>query len=163
MAKAIVTPDQDAVICEVQIAAPPERVFRALTSADQLLHWWHGEGGPCQVKRWEMDARLGGQWRCLIHDSSGKVMSDGTKDFDNHGEIVEFDPPRVLAYSWFAGFHAIPSHRSLVRWELIANNSGTLVRMTHSALKDLPGGTSYAQGWPGVLDSLQKFTEGEVC
>jgi len=160
VAKAIVTPDQDAVICEVQVAAPPERIFQALTSEDQLMRWWNGEGGPCRVRKWEMDARLGGKWRCQIHDPSGKVMPDGSAEFDNHGEIVEFDPPRVLAYSWYAGFHAIPRHRSLVRWELIPKGNGTLVKMTHSALKDLPGGTGYAEGWPGVLDWLQKFAEG---
>jgi uncharacterized protein YndB with AHSA1/START domain len=31
MPQAIVTPDQDAVICEVQIAAPAEKVFQGTT------------------------------------------------------------------------------------------------------------------------------------
>jgi uncharacterized protein YndB with AHSA1/START domain len=159
MSKAIITPDQDAVICEVQIAAPPERVFQALTSNEELIRWWNGEGGPCQVKFWEMEPRLGGTWRCAISDPSVKVMPDGSRDFENHGEIVEFDPPHVLAYSWFADFHSIPSHRTLVRWELIPQGQGTLVKMTHSALKDLPGGTGYVNGWPGVMDWLKKFSE----
>jgi uncharacterized protein YndB with AHSA1/START domain len=36
---------------------------------------------------------------------------------------------------------------------------GTLVKMTHSHLKPLTEGASYAQGWPGVIDNLRKFAE----
>ena len=159
MAHAFVTLDQDAVVCEVQIAAPPERVFEALSSPEQLMGWWNGEGGPCRVKSWEMDARPDGKWRCVIADPSGRVAPRGAAGFENHGEIVEYDPPRALAYSWHAGFHAIPSHRSLVRWELIPTGTGTFVRVTHSALKTLPGGTGYVDGWPGVMTGLKKFVE----
>jgi len=63
MTKAVVSADQDAVICEVRVAAPPERVFQALTTQDQLFRWWSGEGGPCRVRSWKMEPRLGGQWR----------------------------------------------------------------------------------------------------
>jgi hypothetical protein len=35
MAKSIITPDRDAVISEVEIAAPPERVFQALVTREQ--------------------------------------------------------------------------------------------------------------------------------
>ena len=159
MPKAILTPDQDAVVCEVQIAAPPERIFQALTSADQLPRWWNGEGGPCRVKLWEMDPQIGGKWRCVAWDPTGKMVIHGSSEFETSGEIVELDPPRVLAYTWFANFHSVPSHQTLVRWELIPQSQGTLVRMTHSALRALPGGTDYVNGWPGVLDSLKGFFE----
>ena len=36
MAKAMITPDQDAVISEVEIAAPLDRVFQALTMRAQF-------------------------------------------------------------------------------------------------------------------------------
>jgi len=161
MAKAVITPNQDAVVCEVQIAASPERVFQALTEADQLMRWWNGEGGPCRVKRWEMDARIGGKWKCMIFDPTGKMMLPGVSDFESSGEIIEFDPPRVLSYTWFATFHSNPAHPTLVRWELIPEPRGTLVRVTHSALKALPGGTDYVKGWPGVFEELKKFAEAE--
>ena len=159
MPNAIITPDQDAVVCEVRIAAPPERIFQALTSCDQLMSWWTGEGGPCRVKLWEMDPRVGGKWRLVAADPTGKVMFNKVHEIENSGEIVEFDPPRLLALTWFSHAHAIPTHRSLVRWELTLEPAGTLVRMRHSGLKDLPGGTGYAGGWPHVIDSLVRFFE----
>ncbi len=39
MAKAIITPDKDAVISEIEIAAPPDRVFQALITREQALQW----------------------------------------------------------------------------------------------------------------------------
>lgn len=161
MMKAIINPDQDAVVCEVEINAPPHLVFRALTSADQLMRWWTGEGGPCQVKRWEMDGRLGGKWKCVVFDPTGEMVVHGVSEFESFGEIVEFEPPRVLSYTWSATFHSIPTHQSLVRWELSVLAQGTLVKITHSALKDLPGGTGYVNGWPSVIQQLKQFAEGE--
>lgn len=161
VSKITVTPDRDAVVCEVEIAAPPERVFQALTSQDQLVRWWNGEGGPCRVKLWEMQACLGGKWRCVAFDPSGQMVVNGCSEFITSGEIVEFDPPRALAYTWFANFHSIPSHGAMVRWELIPESQGTLVRMTHSGLKPLQIANDYANGWPGVIGSLKTFAEAQ--
>jgi uncharacterized protein YndB with AHSA1/START domain len=155
--KAIITPDQDAVVCEVQIAAPPECIFEALTSQDQLMRWWNGEDGPFRVKLWEMDPRVGGKWRLMASDPSGAVVINGVSEIENSGEIVEFDPPRVLAYTWHSNAHTIPTHESLVRWELTPQAQGTVLRMTHSGLSGLPGGTSYASGWPNVIEALLRF------
>jgi uncharacterized protein YndB with AHSA1/START domain len=37
MPNTIITPDQDAIISEIEIAAPADRVFSALTDPRQLL------------------------------------------------------------------------------------------------------------------------------
>jgi len=36
MANRVVVPEQDSVVVEIEIAAPPDRVFQALTDAKQL-------------------------------------------------------------------------------------------------------------------------------
>ena len=157
MPHTVVTPDKDAVISEVQIAAPPERIFQALTSSDLLMRWWNGSDGPCRVKLWEFEARLGGRWRCTVEDPSQKMLPGG--EGTTTGEIVEFDPPRTLAYTWLASFHSKPEVVTLVRWNLVPNQDGTLVKMTHSGLKPLPEGAGYAEGWPGVIGCLKNFAE----
>jgi len=153
----IVTPDRDAVISETQIAAPPERIFQALTDSDLLIRWWNDENGPCRVKQWELEPRLGGRLRILVEDPTGTMLPSGQSV--TTGEIVEFDPPRTLAYTWRATFHSNPDHDTLVRWELVPTGNETLVKMTHSRLKPLPEGASYAEGWPGVIAWLKKFAE----
>jgi uncharacterized protein YndB with AHSA1/START domain len=156
---AVVTPDHDAVICEVEIAAPAEKIFQALTSTDQLMQWWDGSDGPCRVKVWEFEPRVGGRHRHVAYDPTGQKQLNGLSDWEVSGEIVEFDPPRALAYTWYANFHSVVSHATLVRWELTPTAAGTLVKMTHSKLRPLAEGGSYAQGWPGVIENLKRFAE----
>ena len=55
MAKTQITPDRDAVISEIEIAAPAERVFQALVNREQALQW--GTTDAFKVVAWEMDAR----------------------------------------------------------------------------------------------------------
>ena len=155
MATTRITPDNDAVVSEIEIAAPPERVFRALIERDQALQW--GTNDAFAMTFWEMDARPGGQWRFVSKERKGAGVG---KDYDHHGEIVEFDPPRVLAYSWFANWHENPSQRTMVRWELTPTKTGTHLTVVHSGLLPLPGACQgYSQGWPGLVQSLKNFVE----
>src|SRR5436190_6905591 len=91
MPTALVTPDQDSIIAEIEIAAPPERVFRALTQRDQLMRWWTTD--VCELELWEFDARLGGKWRFVTKESS--LAINGVSKFAAEGEVLEFDPPRL--------------------------------------------------------------------
>lgn len=43
MASAVITPDDDAVVSEIHIAAPPERVFQALIDPQQVMQRWTNE------------------------------------------------------------------------------------------------------------------------
>ena len=59
--KSHITPDRDAVITEIEIAAPQKRVFEAITNRDQTMQW--GTTEAFQVVLWEIDLRVGGAWR----------------------------------------------------------------------------------------------------
>ena len=74
-----ITPDQDAIVGEVEIAAPPEEVFRPLTDPVQLIRWWGDD--ICKTSVWEMDARRGGKWRFKASDPSGKIVVNGISAF----------------------------------------------------------------------------------
>src|SRR5579859_3191654 len=93
MTTAIISRDQDAIVSEVQVAAPPERVFRALTDANELKRWFSGP--DCPAKSWKMDARVGGQYSYATE--KGSVVVSGVSAFECHGEVLECDPPRLLA------------------------------------------------------------------
>ena len=70
MPQSQITPDQDAIVTEIEIAAPPERVFQALTDPSQLMLWW--AASPAGAL-WEMDARPGGKWRYELADPGKKI------------------------------------------------------------------------------------------
>ena len=156
MATLIITPDQDAIVSEIQIAAPPERVFRALSDPGELKRWFSGP--ECPAKFWKMDARVGGQYS--YSTEKGSIAVNGVSEFECHGEILECDPPRLLVYTWIANWHDDKSARTVVRWELEKKGSGTHVKVTHSGLANLPiARKDYSGGWTGVVEMLKKFVE----
>jgi uncharacterized protein YndB with AHSA1/START domain len=156
MSTSTVTPDHDAIVSEIQIAAPPERVFKALTDASELKRWFSSP--ECPAKFWEMDARVGGRYG--YKTEAGSIVVNNVREFECHGEIEECDPPRLLVYTWIANWHDDKSSRTVVRWELTPKSGGTHVKVTHSGLAHLPiARKDYSGGWPGVVEMLKKFVE----
>lgn len=155
--KSVVTPNFDAVVCEIDIAAPPERVFQALIDEAQLMRWFAGDAS-CPVKFWKLDARKGGRYR--YHTENGTHKVNGVTEFDCHGEILEFDPPRLLVYTWVGNWHVDKQLQTTVRYDLTATPTGTHIKVTHSGLAtEEVSRNDYANGWPGVLSSLKAFVE----
>jgi hypothetical protein len=52
-----VTPDFDRIVSEIDITAPPERVFKAIADAEEVRR-----RAPV-LSAYEMDLRIGGRWR----------------------------------------------------------------------------------------------------
>lgn len=144
-----VTPNQDAIIGTVHVAAAPERVFDAITDPAQLMEWW-GKSDIWRCIDWRSDLRVGGKWQSEWIDPEGKHHNLG-------GEYREIDPPRLLVYTWvFKESHP----QSLVRWELTPVRNGTDVKLTHSGLAGFPEAfADYRGGWPKVLERLTKHCE----
>jgi uncharacterized protein YndB with AHSA1/START domain len=156
MTSATATPDQDSLVTEIHIAAPPERVFQALIAAKEVMRWWTSD--QCPIESFSLDPRRGGRW--TYETKSSNLDVNGVTKFHCEGEVLEYDPPRVLSYTWIANWHDRPSQRTIVRWELANSKGGTLVRVTHSGLAELPvARKDYSGGWPGVLENLRNFVE----
>ena len=113
MATVSITPDQDAIVSEIEIAAPPERVFKALVDPAQMMQWWTSD--HCKTEFFDMDARRGGEWR-FGTSKSDTLNVNGVSQFFCHGEVLEYDPPRVLAYTWIGNWHEDKSRVTIVRW-----------------------------------------------
>ena len=157
MVSSTVTPDHDAVITEIEIAAPPERVFQAIVQREQALEW--GSNEAFEVVRWELDPRPGGLWRFVGREKvpSGRYS---VSEFDHSGEVLEINPPYLLVYTWYANFHEPPTQRTVVRWELTRIPKGTRLKVTHSGLAALDKPRNdYSQGWPGLLAAIRTYLE----
>jgi len=151
MATTTVTPNQDSIVSEIDIAAPPDLVFRGICDAATVRR-----RAP-HLDVFEMDLRVGGKWRLEMRMPK---PYHGVSVIRHDGEILEIDPPRLLVYTWFANFHKDPKGRSIVRWELTPAKAGTHVKLTHSGLASEPAARKdYAGGWPGVLQELKVFAE----
>ena len=157
----------ESVVVEIEIAAPPERVFTALTDPKQLFAWWSKEPSN-ELLAFEMDARPGGHWSFRGRPAPGanhgevgeQLKRNGAREFEARGEILEYIPPRLLVWSWIANWHEHPTHPTTVRWELTPTGTGTHVRITHSGLVHEPiSRKDYKGGWVGVLQLLQQFLQ----
>jgi uncharacterized protein YndB with AHSA1/START domain len=158
--------DPDVVVVETEIAAPPEVVFQALVDQKQLFTWW-GREPSVDLTSFDMSPHQGGAWRFACTPRAGqhgdigqKLESEGVKEFEAHGEVLESVPPRLLVWSWIANYHTLPEARTIVKWELEPTATGTRVRVTHSGLADMPADRQdYGKGWVGVLALLRTFME----
>ncbi len=159
MASTIITPDLDSVVSEIQIAAPPDRVFQALIDPKQVMLWW--TGGDCRIQSFTLEPRRGGKW--TYDTAPSKLNVNGVSQFHCEGEVLEYDPPRALAYTWIANWHQDKSRRTVVRWQLVSEGSGTRLKVTHSGLAEEPASRKdYSGGWTGVMQQLKQFVEQHV-
>jgi uncharacterized protein YndB with AHSA1/START domain len=152
MATIAVLPDQSGLTGEIFIAAPPERVFEAITRPEQIMQWW-GQKGMYRGKEWKADVRPGGKW-------SNTGVSDKGEEFRVSGEYLEVDPPRLLVYTWLASWTG--SLKTTVRWELAPGKTGvgTLLKIRHEGFGPAPEAcANHAQGWTRVLGWMQAFVE----
>jgi len=141
--------DGDAVVSEIHIAAPPERVFQALVDPVQVPQWW-GQEGIYRCQSFVSDLRPGGKW------CNRGIGPDGSP-FEIRGEYLEIDPPRLLVQTWIATWTG--KAKTIVRWELMPLNGGTLIKIVHSGLSQHPGLAQSYRGWPRMLGWLQVFLE----
>jgi uncharacterized protein YndB with AHSA1/START domain len=163
MATTAISPDQNVVTAEIFIAAPPERVFQAITDPTQTPQWW-GQQGMYRITAYKGDVRVGGKW------SSVGMGADG-KSFRVDGEYLEIDPPRRLVYTWISSY--MGPQTTTVHWELEPREvhafehrgpgkvgSGTLVRLRHQGFRGAPqAALGHSQGWVRVLGWMQAFVE----
>jgi uncharacterized protein YndB with AHSA1/START domain len=156
MASTLITADQDSVVSEIHIAAPPDRVFQALIDPRQVMSWWTSP--DCQIESFAMEPRKGGRWKYDTKPSELNVNE--VSKFHCDGEVLEYDPPRLLAYTWIANWHDDKTRRTVVRWELTPKAGGTQVKITHSGLaQEANARKDYSGGWAGVVGALKQFVE----
>jgi uncharacterized protein YndB with AHSA1/START domain len=163
---AIAEATYDSVRATVEIAAPPEEVFEALTDPAQLEEWW-GTPDSYHTSGWQLEPRSGGEWS--VHTEA----PDGT-EASVHGEYRVVDPPRTLEFTWAASWDDFAE--TTVRFDLapavVRGVSGTRVTVTHSGLGALDIraqaharcvlGASSPLDWPRLLWSFKRALHERV-
>jgi uncharacterized protein YndB with AHSA1/START domain len=135
-------PAVERAVVERVIAAPPERVYALLTSAEGWLRWGGTEA--------EVDPRPGGVVRV-------NVTGDGFAA----GRFEEVVPGRrlVFTWGWEATGHPVPPGSSRVEIDLIPEGRETRLRLTHTV--GAPGfGEMVEAGWRHYTGRLQVAAGG---
>jgi uncharacterized protein YndB with AHSA1/START domain len=123
---------------ETHIAAPPATVFAFLTDPERILSWIGAEATT--------EPHPGGLY--LV-----KGIGDGANAV--RGAFQEVVPVHRLAYSFgWEGNEEVPPGSSLVEIDLIDQDGGTLLRMTHSGLPNAAQCANHDRGWAHYLGRL---------
>lgn len=141
-ARAVADVDSGTILATVDIAAPRERVFRALASRD-IVEWW-GQDGVYRTTDWKGDVRVGGKWR------ADGIGADG-KAFAVEGEYVEIDAPNKLVHTWRPDW--VAGETTTVSYLLEAIDGGTRVTLRHTGFTSAESCRGHAH-WSDVLDWL---------
>jgi len=148
-ARAIADVTSGSILATVDIAASPERVFRALTTPEEVVRWW-GSKDLYRTTKWEQELRVHGRWR------AEGLGADGVP-FSVQGEFLEIDPPRKLVQTWQPEWDG--GHSTTVTYRLEASERGTRVTIRHDGFGSLHDSCRrHAAGWEHVLDWLSGFS-----
>jgi uncharacterized protein YndB with AHSA1/START domain len=131
----------------IHIDAPPERVWEALTTPDQISKWFFGVDT-------ESDWKVGSS---LVH----RGEYQGTAYADK-GEIVELDRPRLFVHThWspMSGLPDTPEHYQRVTWSLEPSDGGTALTVDEANLPSEDAKAISDQSWPQALESLRRVVE----
>ncbi len=136
------------ILATVDIEAPPERVFKALSS-DEIVQWW-GDSSMYHTTAWSADLRVGGAWR-----ADGKA-ADGSA-YSVSGEYLEVESPKRLVQTWKPDRAPGPATR--VSYILEPIGTGTRVTVRHEGFSDRAACESHTAGWERVLQWLSTYSQ----
>jgi uncharacterized protein YndB with AHSA1/START domain len=135
------------------IRAAPERLFRAWTDPEVLMHWWRMEAEGWAFAGAHIDLRVGGRFRLGMSSPEGKTHLAV-------GVYQEVQPFTRLAFTWDWDDPADRVGDTLVTIEFIdAGDNTTEVVLTHERFADAARMSGHDRGWTQLLRLLGRLME----
>jgi len=132
---------------EVDIKAPPERVWQALTD-------------PAQIKQYFFGSDVESDWR-----PGSPILWSGEYEgnsYEDKGEVLEVKPNRLLKhthYSPMSGQLDEPGNYHTLTWELEERGDTTHVSLTQDNNGDEAEAKRASENWETVLNALKETVE----
>jgi uncharacterized protein YndB with AHSA1/START domain len=131
----------------IDISAPPEKVWAALTESDLISQWF---GDSC-----ELDATPGGtgHFGWTEHGADFRVV------------VEHVDKPKTLVYRWAreSGVDPVRGNSTVVRFDLTEIDGGTRLNLIETGFDELPEPAAAVAdntgGWKAELAELVEFVE----
>ena len=124
------------------IDAPREEVFAAWLDPESIRQWMCP--GDVTSTEAQLDPRVGGRFRILMHASQG--------DYDHTGEYTIIDRPSKLAFTWIS--KGTDNQPTLVTIELFDRGGRTELVLTHDRFPRKEAVEQHRRGWGSAVDKL---------
>ena len=131
----------------IDIDAPPERVWAALTTPDQISTWFFGVDT-------ESDWQVGST---LVH--RGEYQG---QPYEDKGEILELDPPKRFVHTHWSPMSGVPDtseNAQRVTWTLDPSDGGTTLTVQEDNLPSDEAKAISDKSWPQALEGLRGLLE----
>jgi uncharacterized protein YndB with AHSA1/START domain len=142
------------IIATAELAAPPERVFQALTT-DEVERWW-GHSDFYRQTGWTAELRVCGPWSVTVR------FADGGTNFGS-GEFVEIEPPRKIVMTRKFDKHPLQGTReTTITYRLDPIATGTRVTVRDEGFVGrAEAAYGNAEHWERVLGWLGTYINSE--
>jgi uncharacterized protein YndB with AHSA1/START domain len=132
----------------ITIDAPVEKVWTALTTPELIKTWFFGVDTETD---WEAGSSIvhRGEWQ--------------GKPYEDRGEILKIDPPRLLVHTHWSdtsGLPDRPENYQEVTWALKQEGPKTKLTVTERNLPSEEAKTVSEDGWKAALTGLKGVLEG---
>jgi uncharacterized protein YndB with AHSA1/START domain len=125
---------------EQTLRAGPREIFTAWTEA---FDTWFALPGAIR-----MNPHVGEPyWFDVVHEG---------QRHPHYGRFTALEPARLVEQTWVTGKSGTDGAETLLRIELEASASGTLLRLTHRGFYDAAAAKRHADAWPQVLNHLDE-------
>lgn len=131
----------------ITVACDVEHAFETFTAKIDL--WWPVGHKGADTKL-SLEPRVGGRFVAKKPDGEEKLF----------GEVLRWEPPHRLTYTWFPGALTKPTE---VDVHFVANGDETLVRIVHAEGDAAMGerwperAVLFERGWDALLPALAAF------
>ncbi|MGV3632328.1 MAG: SRPBCC family protein [Bacteroidota bacterium] len=131
----------------ISINAQTTRVWDMLTNPDRIREWLYGTNTTTD---WKVGSpiRFSGSW-------------DG-KEYEDKGRILQFEPEKILEYSYWSGFSGLPDepeNYSIVTFELMPINTGTDLSLTQRNFATAEMCEHSDKNWEQTLKLMKELLE----
>lgn len=141
--------EQYTVVRTIWVEAPCERVWLAVTKAEQLS-LWYAPGSPWEIPELEVGALV------YFHHSPNAYHS-GTEVVTLRAQIVTVDRPHRFALRWEMDAAAPEMVTTFILQE---EQGGTRVTLTETGYPNQQEGERVEQGYSMSLENLKAHAEG---
>lgn len=136
------------IVVEEVLPQSPEKIWRALTTAELLARWlMPSDFEPVVGKRFHFRTQLMGDWDGVVHC-----------------EVLEIVPLKRLVYSWKGGSKNNPKYGSVLdsvaTWTLEPVGTGTRLKLVHSGFRSPGNDFAYdamTSGWGRIMERIAEI------